>query len=458
MPYHTLHESDRITDSHPSLVPLLHGSDRITAESNLVGSVISIISQGKNAIAAKYQELGGAAGWLGAPVGEPAVILKDLAVYQHFQNGAIYWGDADTGAHTVCGAIRDKWVSLGGENSFLGYPVTDETTTPDGVGRYNLFQGGSIYWTPGTGAHEVHGAIGGLWSKFGCERSFLGYPLTDETVTPDGIGRYNHFQGGSIYWSPSTGAHCVYGAIRDKWASLGWERSWLGYPTSDEQDFSEGGRVSTFERGAIYWWPDTGAIEMGNICVRYKGLACFSTTFGSGSDEPYAILGVVPAPPTAGSSVRTVIYNGVDGGDSREDDIELYRGLPYGLSLSVALMEHDAGDPDKYRKTVEESVKQGSSAVAAAVGTIPYVGPYLAPIAKVFLEDIGPDIVEEINSLLGTDDDYVGSASFFVSGKDMVTMARAEPKNFRGIVWHMDSPLISGDGADYKAYIGIWAV
>lgn len=247
-------------------------------------------------------------------------------------------------------------------------------------------------------------------------------------------------------------------AIRDKWVSLGGEHSWLGYPTSDEQDFSENGRVVTFQRGAIYWWPDTGAIEMGNICVRYKGLACFSTTFGAGSDEPYAILGVVPAPPTAGSSVRTVIYKDVEGGKSCEDDIELYRGLPYGLSLSITLMEHDTGDPDKYRKTVEEGVKQASIAAAALVDKIPYVGPYLAPVTKVFLENIGPDMAEEVNSLLGTDDDYVGSTSLFVSGKDMVTMARAEPKNFRGIVWHMESPLISGDGADYKVYIGIWAV
>src|SRR5207302_49498 len=83
----------------------------------------------------------------------------------------------------------------------------------DGVGRYNHFQGGSIYWTPGTGAHEVHGAIKDKWASMGWERSFLGYPVTDETGTPDGVGRYNHFQGGSIYWTPSIGAYEVHGAI-----------------------------------------------------------------------------------------------------------------------------------------------------------------------------------------------------------------------------------------------------
>jgi hypothetical protein len=98
------------------------------------------------------------------------------------------------------------WASLGWERSFLRYPQTDETTTPDGVGRYNHFQGGSIYWTPGTGAHEVHGAIRGLWASLGWERGWLGYPTSNELSTEDGTGRYSEFQHGSIFWSPGTGA------------------------------------------------------------------------------------------------------------------------------------------------------------------------------------------------------------------------------------------------------------
>ena len=87
------------------------------------------------------------------------------------------------------------------------YPVNDETATPGGgIGRYNHFQGGSIYWTPATGAHEVHGAIRKLWAGMGWERSFLGYPTSDELSTEDGLGRYSEFQHGSIYWRPTTGA------------------------------------------------------------------------------------------------------------------------------------------------------------------------------------------------------------------------------------------------------------
>jgi thermolysin len=160
----------------------------------------------------------------------------------------------------VYGAIRVKWDALGAEAGFLGMPTTDELSTACGGGRFNHFQGGSIYWTPATGAHEVHGAIRSKWASLGWECSFLGFPLTDETTTPDGIGRFNHFQGGSIYWTPATGAHEVHGAIRDRWASLGWERSRLGYPTSDELVWAGTGRVSRFQGGSIYWSPIFGTI------------------------------------------------------------------------------------------------------------------------------------------------------------------------------------------------------
>src|SRR5215472_6191236 len=78
--------------------------------------------------------------------------------------------------------------------------------------------------------YQVYGAIGEKWNSLGGANGFLGAPLNDETGTPDGRGRYNHFQGGSIYWTQETGAHEVHGMIREKWASMGWERSSLGYP------------------------------------------------------------------------------------------------------------------------------------------------------------------------------------------------------------------------------------
>ncbi|HEX6686295.1 MAG TPA: hypothetical protein VF062_26220 [Candidatus Limnocylindrales bacterium] len=151
------------------------------------------------------------------------------------------------------------------QHPWLGDPVTRVTRVPNGRGWYQHFQHGSIYThgsslsAGGIQAFEVHGAIRDKWASLGWENSFLGFPVTDESPTPDGHGRFNHFQGGSIYWTGATGAWEVHGAIRDKWASLGWEQSYLGYPVSDELPVGANGRFSNFERGQIAWSPEFGA-------------------------------------------------------------------------------------------------------------------------------------------------------------------------------------------------------
>ncbi|PHN07047.1 LGFP repeat-containing protein [Flavilitoribacter nigricans] len=109
---------------------------------------------------------------------------------------------------------------------------------------------------PGT---TVKGAILQKYNQLGACKGFLGRPNTAEMTTPDRKGRYNHFQGGSIYWTPQTGAHEVHGAIRDKWSAMGWERSFLGYPTSDELKGANGLRYSEFQGGRICWTAQRGA-------------------------------------------------------------------------------------------------------------------------------------------------------------------------------------------------------
>jgi hypothetical protein len=178
--------------------------------------------------------------------------------YYHFneRDFTVFWSPG-TCAYEVNGLIRVKYRELGWEKSVCGFPITDELPTPNGIGRFNHFENCSIYWTPATGAHEVHGAIRDHWASLGWERSLCGFPITDELPTPDRIGRFNHFENCSIYWTPATGAHEVHGAIRDHWASMGWERSWLGYPISDELSTEDGGgRISQFQNGYIIWYPD----------------------------------------------------------------------------------------------------------------------------------------------------------------------------------------------------------
>ncbi|MFC3451777.1 PQQ-dependent sugar dehydrogenase [Amycolatopsis speibonae] len=211
----------------------------------------------------KWIETGAEAGVLGHPTTDQAATPDGIGRYNHFVNSSIYW-TAETGAHFVLGAIREKWKALGWERYF-GYPTTDETGAPDGVGRYNHFsQVGSIHWTPSTGAHEVHGWIRERWAAVGWEAG-VGYPVTDETWTPNGTGKYNHFRKGneehSIYWRFGTSAAFdVRGAIRNRWRQLGWETSYLGFPISGEYNTPTGKR-SDFQNGYITYNGATGAIE-----------------------------------------------------------------------------------------------------------------------------------------------------------------------------------------------------
>jgi uncharacterized protein with LGFP repeats len=171
------------------------------------------------------------------------------------------------GSFAVFGAIEQRWLSLGGVGGFLGAPTSNESPTFDGKGRAQSFKGGVVSWHPSTGAQEVHGAILDRWLKIGREQ--FGYPTTNESPCPDHVGRYNHFKtvqlpgapDCSIHWSPASGAHETYGAIRAKWASMGWENSALHYPIEAEHDQPVGGRNQRFQGGVITWTSAAGAAE-----------------------------------------------------------------------------------------------------------------------------------------------------------------------------------------------------
>ncbi|NAZ77102.1 SpoIID/LytB domain-containing protein [Kineococcus sp. T13] len=209
-----------------------------------------------SAVQLAHQRLGGTGGPLGAATSAELGTPNGRGSYQHFQGGSIYASAA--GAHDVRGAIRQRWAQLGWENG-LGFPTGGDSRTPDGSGFYTHFEHGSIYYSAATGAREVRGAIRERWAQLGWERG-MGFPTTGDVRTPNGAGYYTHFQGGSIYWSPATGAREVRGAIRERWAQLGWENGALGFPaTGDVRTPNGRGSYTRFQGGSIYWSPATGA-------------------------------------------------------------------------------------------------------------------------------------------------------------------------------------------------------
>lgn len=212
-----------------------------------------------NNIASKWREK---LAILGYPEITTRTAPDGVGRYNHFQGGSIYWHPS-TGAYETHGSIRAKWANLGWERSFMGYPVTDELVVNNAGARVSHFQNASVYYSPDTGTYEIHGSIRKKWQDLDQVGLWLGLPTTDETPTPDGVGRYNHFQNGSIYWHPNTGAHEVHGSIRARWSELGWERSYLGYPITDESPSNSGNRrYNLFQGGCVHWSPDSGSIDL----------------------------------------------------------------------------------------------------------------------------------------------------------------------------------------------------
>ncbi len=98
--------------------------------------------------------------------------------------------------------------------------------------------------------------IGAYYAKLGGSRgSYLSDPVGGEYPTAGG-GMAQDFRGGSIYWSPQTGAHAIHaGPILARYKALGGPASTLGYPTTDEHPVFVFFVGNDFERGHInfYW-------------------------------------------------------------------------------------------------------------------------------------------------------------------------------------------------------------
>ncbi|MGY1811576.1 Ig-like domain-containing protein [Blastococcus sp. SYSU D00820] len=204
---------------------------------------------------ARALDVAGGPTFLGFPLSDQECGLVQGGCVQSFEHGSI-WRSATTRAFAVRPAIEDGWAATGGEEGPLGYPVADQFTVPAGVGQQ--FEDGTVYWSAATGARIVSGAIYGAYAVAYGAYGVLGLPTTDTFCGLRGGGCWQGFQGGTIHWSPTTGAHATSGLIRDTWAATGWEEGPLGYPVAG-QFTSPGGGGQLFEDGGVYWSAATGS-------------------------------------------------------------------------------------------------------------------------------------------------------------------------------------------------------
>jgi hypothetical protein len=174
------------------------------------------------------------------------ILRNEKPVYWNPQSATLWAGREPVGEEESYGLtpIAIKYISLGGEDSFLGKPTTKEEMCADGMGAYRHYEHGSIFWHPAAGAHEIHGAIRAKYRDWNWERSALGYPVTDELDTPDS-GRYNRFRKGLIVWTQESGAQgiCEDGINLDE--RVDFER-WTNTTYGNLKDFYEKVRKWTY--------------------------------------------------------------------------------------------------------------------------------------------------------------------------------------------------------------------
>ena len=200
------------------------------------------------AIADRYQTAGGAAGSLGAPIGDVAAITgpNGDGSSQAFQNAQIV--SSSSGTFVLSGAIRTKHAGLGWVRGALGWPTAEAVCS--GSTCSQRFQGGVITVRDNV-AFASSGAIATKYLAAGGPAGTLGYPIGDiAAITgPNGNGSSQAFQNAQIV-SSASGTFILTGAIRTKHAELLWVRGALGWPKSDAS-CSGSTCTQTFQKGTI---------------------------------------------------------------------------------------------------------------------------------------------------------------------------------------------------------------
>jgi len=237
-------------------------------------------------ILAKWREWGAESGALGYPTGDDAA-APNGGYLTTFRGGTVWWSQP-TGAKVLRGAILERYVAHGGPR-VLGYPTTDDVAAANGGAKADL-QGGAVYWSSATGAHVVRGDILARWRQWGAESGALGYPTGDDAAAPNG-GYLTTFRGGTVYWSASTGAKVVRGAILQRYVAAGGPQA-LGYPTTDDVAAAGGGAKVDLQGGAVYWSSATGAhVVRGDILAKWRQVGAESGLLGYPTADETSVAG-----------------------------------------------------------------------------------------------------------------------------------------------------------------------
>ncbi|MGY1805580.1 reprolysin-like metallopeptidase, partial [Blastococcus sp. SYSU D00922] len=207
-----------------------------------------------------HQASGGDAGTMGPATSAETCVDRTFGgryCERTYQNGGIYWNLA-TGARRVSAPVHAAYVAAGGASSTWGLPTSDTACGLVEGGCVQSFQYRVWAMSPGTGAFAIRDAIAARWRATGGESGTLGYPLAEQSCSSQICEQV--FQRGTVVSSPTLGAVSVTGVVRDAWVAAGGRAGWLGAPAAEMVCGQlRGGCVQSFQYGALYWSPATGA-------------------------------------------------------------------------------------------------------------------------------------------------------------------------------------------------------
>ncbi|NUT70045.1 lysozyme M1 [Pseudarthrobacter sp. C4D7] len=216
-----------------------------------------------------WQALGAERSAAGYPTSDLICGLKNGGCFQNFQGGSIMSSPATGAAFVPFGPIRDAWAAQGYENGSWGYPTSNATCGLRYGGCFQLFQAGSVLWSTSSGAHLVKsGPVLDAWAKDGFENGLLGFPSKDATCTASDCTQL--FTGGVIGWTSTSGAWPVYMGIGDTWKAARAKGEPIGLPVAKEVcGLRGGGCYQLFQGGSILFSPATGAYAMTGKILNY---------------------------------------------------------------------------------------------------------------------------------------------------------------------------------------------
>jgi uncharacterized protein with LGFP repeats len=247
-------------------------------------------SDATDAINRAYDASGGPTGPLGP--GDGGLYPVGGGFGQNYAGGKILF-TPDTGAHSMTGAILQKYDSLGGAaDGDLGFPTIDEGAGKAPGSRNTTFSAADkpvIFWTPDTGAHVVRGAINAAWDRLGGSAGVLGVPSEDEVFKGDLVSQ--KFTGGELTWNRSTKEFTTVppdlagqlaglavpddptSAINAARRAAGGPLGPLGAKQGPQYSIGQDGAGQDFTGGKIFYSPATGAnVVSGQVLKKYESV------------------------------------------------------------------------------------------------------------------------------------------------------------------------------------------